>query len=195
MHIPHKLELCVLLHLQHQLQVLLFYPKNKEIGQPVSRGNRQGHWKFRTWFLSFSICLLLDFLGLNNIFVTFCQKDRMLCRSGSQLIVEAMLPYLLHILPVLNNTMLNRVMNFEYSFFCYCFLPNIYLFRIEAMHPLLILRCSNYCRKWGGRCIIAGKSSFTHSWTVVDNNRCAFFLWHLVTFAINFADGLTKNSI
>ena len=43
----------------------------------------------------------------------FCQQDRMLLWGNSKLVVEGVMPDLLHVIPVGDNSMLNRILKRE----------------------------------------------------------------------------------
>ena len=64
----------------------------------------------------------------------FCEEDGVLFGSDTQLIVESVMPNLLHIIPVGDDTMLDRVSESKDTALRLCFVPNIGVFLTHADH-------------------------------------------------------------
>lgn len=63
----------------------------------------------------------------------------MLRRCNSKFVIETVVPNSLHIIPVLNNAMLNRIAQLQNALLSLCFLPDIELFVAHSHNPILIL--------------------------------------------------------
>ncbi|KAJ0037014.1 hypothetical protein NL108_009121, partial [Boleophthalmus pectinirostris] len=58
----------------------------------------------------------------------FCEQDRVLLRCNSQLIVEGVMPDLLHVIPVGHNTVLNGVLQGQDTPLALSFVTNVAVF-------------------------------------------------------------------
>ena len=96
------------------------------------------------------------------------QEDGVLLRGNSQLVVESMMPDLLHIVPVGDNSVLNGVLQGEDTSLALSFISNIGVLLSHTDHDTLMSGTSNDGREDSSGSIITGKSSFAHSW---ENNK------------------------
>ena len=66
----------------------------------------------------------------------------MFAGCDSEFIVEAMMPYFLHVVPIVDNTVFDRVSKFKHSLLCLGFLSDIGVL-IHAYHDVLVFRSSD----------------------------------------------------
>merc|ERR1719323_1996620 len=107
------------------------------------------------------------------------QEDRLLLRGNTEFIVEGVMPDLLHVIPVSDNTMLNRVFQGEDTPLGLSFISNIGVFLAHTNHDTLVTRASNNGWKDSPGSIITGKTSFTHAGAIVDNESSNVFVTHV----------------
>ena len=91
------------------------------------------------------------------------QEDGVLLRGNSQLVVESMMPDLLHIVPVGDNSVLNGVLQGEDTSLALSFISNIGVLLSHTDHDTLMSGTSNDGREDSSGSIITSKSSFAHS--------------------------------
>lgn len=125
---------------------------------------------FKSDFCHFlSVCL-----GITR---SFSEKGRMLVWWNSEFIIEAMMPNFFHVIPVVNDTVLDGVSEFENSLLGLGFFSDVAVF-VHTNHDIFILRSSdNWGEGWSGG-IITWQSSFAHSWSIVNNYGNSFLFWH-----------------
>jgi hypothetical protein len=58
-----------------------------------------------------------------------------------------MVPYLLHVIPILNDAMLDGIFNAKDSTLLLSFFSNVYLLLIEANHDARHLGTTDHCRE------------------------------------------------
>jgi hypothetical protein len=97
--------------------------------------------------------------------------------SDSEFVVEAMMPDLLHVIPVVDDTVLNGVAELKDSLLCLGFLPDIAIF-VHADHDVLVFGSAHHRREGRSGGIISGKTSFAHSRSVVNYHRHSFLFTH-----------------
>ncbi|KFP57392.1 hypothetical protein N322_11639, partial [Cariama cristata] len=68
---------------------------------------------------------------------SLCEQHRVLLRGYSQLIVESVVPDLLHVIPVGDNTVFNRVLQGQDTSFALGFITNIAVFLAHTNHHTL----------------------------------------------------------
>uniref|UniRef100_A0A914LPN4 Ovule protein n=1 Tax=Meloidogyne incognita TaxID=6306 RepID=A0A914LPN4_MELIC len=83
----------------------------------------------------------------------------MFFRSNTQLIVERMMPNLLHVVPVCYNSVLNRVFQSQDTSFALSFISHIRILLTHSNHNSLMSRTTDNTWKNGTRSIITRKSS------------------------------------
>ena len=66
----------------------------------------------------------------------------MLVWGDSEFIVEAVMPYFFHVVPVVDNTVLDRIVKFKNSLLCLSLFSNIAVF-IHADHDVFVLGSSD----------------------------------------------------
>merc|ERR1719153_2239442 len=71
------------------------------------------------------------------------EEDRLFLRSNTEFIVESVVPYLLHIIPVGDNSMLHWVLESEDTSLGLSFISNIGILLSHTNHHTLVARTSN----------------------------------------------------
>merc|ERR1712227_701352 len=105
------------------------------------------------------------------------QKDRVLLRSNTELVVEGVMPDLLHVIPVGDNSMVNGVLQQQDTSLGLGLISNINILARHTHHGTGMLGSSNDGRKDSSWRIISGKSSLHHTGSIVTDN-CRCFLVH-----------------
>jgi len=84
--------------------------------------------------------LALGFLGAkDDIFYTFSKKSRVLRWGNSEFIVEAVMPDLSHVIPVVDNTMFDGIRKLKDSLFGLGFLTHVCFLIVHADHDVVVL--------------------------------------------------------
>ena len=86
------------------------------------------------------------------------QKDRVLLWGNSELIVKGVMPDLLHIVPVGNDTVLDWVLKGKNSSLDLGFISNVGILLVHADHDSRVLRSSDDGRKDGSWGIVSGET-------------------------------------
>mmetsp|Transcript_33744 Transcript_33744/g.95475 ORF Transcript_33744/g.95475 Transcript_33744/m.95475 type:complete len:292 (-) Transcript_33744:1161-2036(-) len=95
------------------------------------------------------------------------QQHRVLLGSDTELIVEGVMPDLLHIIPVADNTMLDGVLEGEDTALGLGLVTHIRVFLAHANHDTLVSRAAHNAREHSAGSIISSKSSLDHSGSIV----------------------------
>uniref|UniRef100_A0A7N0V1H7 Uncharacterized protein n=1 Tax=Kalanchoe fedtschenkoi TaxID=63787 RepID=A0A7N0V1H7_KALFE len=103
------------------------------------------------------------------------EKNRVLLRSNTKLIVECMMPDLLHIIPVADNTMLDGVLQCEDTSLRLGFVTDICILLSHTNHDTSVSWSTNYTGENCPGCIITSKPSLHHTGTIVTNKRLNVF--------------------
>ncbi len=127
--------------------------------------------------MSFFPYWLWDFLVLNRINDTFSEETGMFRGGHSKFIVEAMMPYFSHIVPIIDDTMFNGIFEIEYTFFGDCFFTYICVLAIHADHNAIVFWSAYDWREGGTGGVITWETGFAHTWTVVDDYGRGLFLF------------------
>merc|ERR1740123_777873 len=99
----------------------------------------------------------------------FGQKNGVLFWGNSKLIVESMMPNLLHVIPRGDNSVLNGVRQFQNTTFALCFISNVGILLSHTNHRGSMLGSSYNRWEHSTRCIVTSKSTLDHTGTVVDD--------------------------
>merc|ERR1719419_164099 len=110
------------------------------------------------------------------------KKDRLFLRSNTELIIEGVVPDLLHIIPVGNDSMLNRVLEGKDTSLGLGLISNIGILLSHTNHHTLVAGTANNGGKDSSRSIISSKSSLAHAGAIVNNESSNVFVTHLVFF-------------
>jgi len=99
----------------------------------------------------------------------FGQKNGVLFWGNSKLIVESMMPNLLHVIPRGDNSVLNGVRQFQNTTFALCFISNVGILLGHTNHRGSMLGSSYNRWEHSTRCIVTSKSTLDHTGTIVDD--------------------------
>merc|ERR1711892_327406 len=108
------------------------------------------------------------------------QEDGLLLRSHSQLVVEGVVPDLLHVIPVGDDTVLHGVLEGENTPLGLGLVSYIGVLLSHAHHDSLVPGSSNNGREnspWG---VISSKASLAHAGAIVTHKSSNVFVTHLV---------------
>ena len=133
---------------------------------------------FRKRFRSSFLCWLLGYEELNHERSTFSQESGVLSRRNSELVVEAVMPYFFHVVPIVDNTVFDGIGELKNSLLGLSFLSDIAVF-VHADHDVFIFWSSDNRWEGGSWGIISWQSSLAHTWSVVNNYGNSFLFWHL----------------
>ena len=114
----------------------------------------------------------------------------MLRRGDSQFVIEAVVPDFSHIIPIVYYTMLDGIAEFQDTFFGLGFFTNIYIFVVHSDHNIFVFRPTDNGWERGLGGIITGQTRFTHTWPVINDDRCSLLLCRCHIYA-----KLTNNKI
>ena len=103
----------------------------------------------------------------------------MFLRGDTELVVEGVMPDLLHIIPVGDDSVLDRVLQGEDTSLALGFVSDIGILVSHTNHDTLMSGSSDDRREDSSGSIISGKTSFVHSGSIVDNNGGGFFVIHV----------------
>merc|ERR1719154_148876 len=107
------------------------------------------------------------------------KEDGLFLRGNTELIVEGVVPDLLHIIPVSDDSVLNRVLESEDTPLGLSLISNIGILLSHTNHPTLVTRTSNNGGEDGTGSIISSKTSLAHTGAIVDNKSSNVFVTHL----------------
>merc|ERR1712234_31057 len=97
------------------------------------------------------------------------KKDGLFLRCNTELVVEGVVPDLLHVIPVGDDSMLNRVLEGEDTSLGLGFISNIGIFLSHTDHHTLVTGTANNGGEDGSGSIISSKSSFAHAGAIANN--------------------------
>merc|ERR1711933_313556 len=109
--------------------------------------------------------LLTVSLGVEG---SLSKEDRLLLRGNTELIVEGVVPDLLHVIPVGDDSMLNWVLEGEDTSLGLGLISNIGILLSHTNHYSLVARTTNNGGEDSTRSIISSKASLAHSRTIVN---------------------------
>jgi hypothetical protein len=108
------------------------------------------------------ICVIFFSVGL-GVEGGFCQEDRVLLRGNSELVVEGMMPDLLHVIPVGNDTVLNGVFQGQNTSLGLGFISDIRILLSHSDHDSGMSGASHDGGEHSSGSIISSKAGFAHS--------------------------------
>merc|ERR1719486_162423 len=132
--------------------------------------------------------LLTVSLGVEG---SLSEEDGLFLGGNTEFIVEGVMPDLLHIIPVGDDTVFNGVFQGKDTSLGLSFISNIGILLTHTDHDPLVAGSSNNGREdspWG---VISCKPSFAHTRTII-NNQCDNLV--VTHFAISFCSGLACDS-
>mmetsp|Transcript_2751 Transcript_2751/g.1905 ORF Transcript_2751/g.1905 Transcript_2751/m.1905 type:complete len:295 (+) Transcript_2751:509-1393(+) len=106
------------------------------------------------------------------------QQDRVFLRSNTKLVVEGVMPDLLHIIPVGDNTVLNWVLEGKNTTLGLGFVSDVSILLVHANHDSRVLRSAYNRRKDSARGIVTGETSLAHSGAVINDQSLNILVRH-----------------
>eukprot|EP00038_Savillea_parva_P004742 m.141656 g.141656 ORF g.141656 m.141656 type:complete len:426 (-) comp11563_c0_seq1:2252-3529(-) len=106
------------------------------------------------------------------------EEDRVLFRGNTELVVERVVPDLLHIVPVGHNTVLNGVLEREDTTLGLGLVADVRVLLAHTDHDTLVTRAANNRWEDGTRGVISGETSLAHAGSVVNHEGCDFVFCH-----------------
>merc|ERR1712106_531777 len=107
------------------------------------------------------------------------QKDGLFLRGNTELIVEGVVPDLLHIIPVGDDSVLNRVLEGKDTSLGLCLISNIGILLSHTNHHSLVAGTSNNGWEDSSGSVISGESSLAHAGAIVTDKSSNVFVTHL----------------
>merc|ERR1712096_346653 len=120
--------------------------------------------------------LLTVSLGLE---MSLSQEDGLFLRGNTELIVEGVVPDLLHIIPVGDDSVLNGVLEGKNTSLGLSLISNIGILLSHTDHHTLVARTSNNGREDSTGSIISGETSLAHAGAIVTDKSSNVFVTHL----------------
>jgi len=108
------------------------------------------------------------------------QEHRVLLGGNAQLVVEGVVPDLLHVVPVGHDAVLNRVLQGKDTTLLLGIVSNVGITLVHADHDSGVLGATHDGRKDGSRGVITGKAGLAHTGSVVNDKGCDVFVRHFV---------------
>merc|ERR1719387_2568374 len=106
----------------------------------------------------------------------FCQKYWVLLGCHAKLIVERVVPYLLHVVPICDDSMLDGVFEFQNATFALCFITHVSVFLVHTNHDARMLWPADDGRENSFRRVVTRKACFDHAAAVVNHYGLGTFL-------------------
>merc|ERR1712055_549537 len=107
------------------------------------------------------------------------QEDRLLLRGYTQLIVEGVVPDLLHVIPVGDDSMLHWVLEGEDTPLGLCLITNIGVLLTHTYHHTLVAGAANNGGEDSSGSVISGETSLAHAGAIVTNQSSNVLVTHL----------------
>merc|ERR1719154_858969 len=107
------------------------------------------------------------------------EEDGLFLRGNTELIVEGVVPDLLHIIPVGDDSVLNGVLESKDTSLGLSLISNIGILLSHTNHHSLVARTSNNGGEDGTGSIISSETSLAHAGAIVNNKSSNVFVTHL----------------
>merc|ERR1719376_346037 len=120
--------------------------------------------------------LLTVSLGVEG---SLSEQNGLLLRGNTELIVEGVVPDLLHIIPVSDDSVLNGVLEGQDTSLGLGFISNIGILLSHTDHHTLVAGTANNGGEDSTGSIISSKSSLAHAGAIVDDKSSNVFVTHL----------------
>merc|ERR1719495_2347125 len=120
--------------------------------------------------------LLTVSLGVEG---SFSKEDRLLLRGNTELIVEGVVPDLLHVIPVSDDSMLYGVLEGKDTSLGLGLISYIGILLSHTNHHTLVARTTNNGGEDSTGSIISSKASLAHTRSIVNNKSSNVFVTHL----------------
>merc|ERR1719195_1675750 len=121
--------------------------------------------------------LLTVSLGVEG---SLSKEDRLLLRGNTEFIVEGVVPDLLHVIPVSDDSMLNRVLEGKDTSLGLGLISYIGILLSHTNHHTLVARTTNNGGEDSTGSIISSKASLAHTRSIVNNKSSNVFVTHLI---------------
>merc|ERR1719373_1126889 len=109
----------------------------------------------------------------------FSKEDGLLLRGNTELIVEGVVPDFLHIIPVGDDSMLNRVLQGKDTSLGLGFISNIGILLSHTDHHTLVAGTANNGGEDSSGSVISSETSFAHAGAIVNNKSGNVLVTHL----------------
>mmetsp|Transcript_13713 Transcript_13713/g.28060 ORF Transcript_13713/g.28060 Transcript_13713/m.28060 type:complete len:392 (+) Transcript_13713:62-1237(+) len=106
------------------------------------------------------------------------EEDGVLLGGDAELVVEGVVPDLLHVVPVGDDTVLNRVLQGEHSTLVLGLVSDVGVLLVHADHDSGVLGPSHNGGEDGTGGVVSGESSLAHSGSVVNDKSSNIFVSH-----------------
>ena len=107
------------------------------------------------------------------------QEDGLLLGGNTELVVEGVVPDLLHVIPVGDDSVLNGVLQGEDTSLGLGLISNIGILLSHTDHDTLVAGTSNNGGEDSSGSVISSKSSLAHAGAIVNNQSSNVFVTHL----------------
>merc|ERR1719213_69196 len=121
--------------------------------------------------------LLTVSLGVEG---SLCEEDGLFLRGNTEFIVEGVVPDLLHIIPVGDDSMLNWVLEGKDTSLGLSLISNIGILLSHTNHHTLVAGTSNNGGEDSSGSIISSETSLAHARAIVNNKSGNVFVTHFV---------------
>merc|ERR1712019_84648 len=121
--------------------------------------------------------LLTVSLGVKG---SLSKEDGLLLRGNTEFIVEGVMPDFLHVIPVGDDTMFNRVFQGEDTSLGLSFISNISILLTHTDHDTLMARTSNNGGEDSPGGIISSETGLAHARAIVNDKSSSIFVTHFV---------------
>merc|ERR1711894_169127 len=119
--------------------------------------------------------LLTVSLGVEG---SFSEQDRLFLRGNTELIVEGVVPDLLHVIPVGDDSVLNGVLEGKDTSLGLGLISNIGILLSHTDHHTLVARTANNGGEDSSGSVISSKSSLAHAGAIVNDKSSNVFVTH-----------------
>merc|ERR550534_3236966 len=121
--------------------------------------------------------LLTVSLGVKG---SLSEEDGLFLRGDTELVVEGVVPDLLHVIPVGDDSVLNGVLEGQDTSLGLGLISNIGILLSHANHHTLVAGTSNNGGEDSARSVISGKSSLAHARAIVNNKSSNVLVTHVL---------------
>ena len=108
----------------------------------------------------------------------FRQKNRMLFRCNTQFVVESVVPDLLHVVPVGDDSVLDGVLQRENTTLRLGFISDVRVLLSHTNHHSLMTGTTNDGREHGARSIVSSETGLAHTRTIIHDQSSYFSVTH-----------------
>merc|ERR1712215_150481 len=112
----------------------------------------------------------------------FSEEGGRLFGGNTELVVEGMMPDLLHVIPVGDDTVLNGVLEGEDTSLGLSFISDVGVLLAHTDHDTLVTGTAYDGGEDSPGGVISGETSLTHSRSIVNNKSCYFVVTHVDLF-------------